>query len=313
MNDPSQKLYYFETEKSGRYSLLLNDNFQSEGSKFKVKFSLDNEEPKIVDLVGSNMWSNLGNITLSDGPHLLSVTLPTSENLAEELHPDTFRLDMSNDTQCYTAKISHFDNKKTYQISFMIPKELNNRVYTYSKKDKNNGQKFDSLLKHDNVLITNQKMLISPDQEAKNAYFGVCAENVSKTDLKNILKLRVDEVIYPRLLLVPEVRQNPIFQPVDTQFINPTKYVIRAKVIEPTVLVFAERFDQGWTLSQFNETHFRVQGFANGWVIPQPGEYNLTLEYEPQKRFYQGVILSVIILFLCLALIIRKGGKNEKV
>lgn len=312
VNDPSQKLYYFETGKKEKYSLLLNNNFQSYGSKFKVKFSIDNEAIKTVDLVGSNELIDLGKIVLSGGAHLLRLTLPTMENLAEDLRTDTFRLDMSEDTKCYTSKISNFDNKKTYQISFLIPKELNNRIYTYIKKDKKEGQKFDLLLKHDNVLVATQKMLISPDQEAKNAYFGICAENILKTDLSNSIRLRIDEVVYPKLLLIPEVRQHPTFKQVDTLLINPTKYVVHAKIDEPTVLVFSERFDPGWELSQFNETHFKAQGFANGWVITKPGEYNLTLEYEPQKQFYQGLAITTGMFLLCLVLIVRKGVKNEK-
>lgn len=311
INDPSQKLYYFETDKKGRYSLLLNNYSQSQ-DKYTVKFSINNQAAKNVDVVGSNAWSDLGKITFEDKPHVLRLTLPTMENLAQELRLDTFRLDVSEDAQCYTSKIENFTNTKTYQISFQIPKELNNRLYTYIKKDKKNGQKFDLLTKYDNVLIPSQKMLISPDQEAKNAYFGVCAENISKTDLANKLGLRIDEVIYPKLLLVPEVRQTPVFESVETQFIDPTKYLVHVKINEPTILGFSERFDHGWKLSQFNDTHFRIQGFANGWTISKPGEYNLTLEYEPQKRFYQGLIITTIIFFICLVFVVRKGGKNEK-
>ncbi|MDD5668391.1 MAG: hypothetical protein PHS26_13970, partial [Actinomycetota bacterium] len=40
--------------------------------------------------------------------------------------------------------------------------------------------------------------------------------------------------------------------------------------------------------------HFLANGYANGWYIAAPGEYELTLYYWPQTLLYLGIIISAL-------------------
>jgi arabinofuranan 3-O-arabinosyltransferase len=56
----------------------------------------------------------------------------------------------------------------------------------------------------------------------------------------------------------------------------------------PFLLVTSEAYDPGWEAKSDRGRdsalrHIRVNGFANGWLVPWRGSYELTLEYEPEQ------------------------------
>lgn len=61
-----------------------------------------------------------------------------------------------------------------------------------------------------------------------------------------------------------------------------------------------------WTINPVLENfHFLANGYANGWsIIPQDfqgeSDYNLIIEYEPQKLYYLGIFTSFMVLFISL-------------
>ena len=311
ISDPSRKLYYFGTDKPGSYSLFLRNNgFDSFGSKFPLRISLDGEDTKTVDISSYDKWSSLGERTLLAKKHTLYVTLPNSPNVAGDLRQDTFHLDVSGDVPCYVSKIGNFDNKKTYSIYFGIPKELGNHLYTYLKRENKRGMKFGSLTKFSDSSDTH-RTLISSGSDTINIYLGFCAENISKSTLVNYLQLSINEVTYPELLLIPSQRENPIPTFIDFQNINPTKYIVHINTKKPVVLYFAQRFDNAWKLDAFEDSHFRVLGYANGWIINKPGDYVLKLEYEPQKRFYEGLVITGVVFMLMIFYLVKRRKQYD--
>lgn len=47
------------------------------------------------------------------------------------------------------------------------------------------------------------------------------------------------------------------------------------------------------------DSHFLVNGYANGWYLDKPGTYYITLYYWPQLIFYAGFIISGLVFFIC--------------
>jgi hypothetical protein len=90
--------------------------------------------------------------------------------------------------------------------------------------------------------------------------------------------------------------------------INPTRYLVEVKNSQqPFFLVFWQRFSPNWEIS-IPAFHFPVNNFANGWLIEKEGDFSLELNYLPQKRFYQGLILTgVIFLAMSGYLLFRKN------
>ena len=87
---------------------------------------------------------------------------------------------------------------------------------------------------------------------------------------------------------------------VDFHPISPVKYLVNVRgAQEPYLLVFSEAFHPGWTLTTEAE-HLTVNGFANGWMIDQPGDYQLTIFFKPQRVYRLGVGISLLTLVISL-------------
>lgn len=92
---------------------------------------------------------------------------------------------------------------------------------------------------------------------------------------------------------------------------NPSFIRGKFKIDKPQVLVLAETFDQGWKLDLFKEgrkinsqVHLLVNGFANGWLVKEIGEYEFSISFDAQKLVNMGGIISIItmggILLWCI-------------
>ena len=138
--------------------------------------------------------------------------------------------------------------------------------------------------------------------------------------------------------------------------INPTRYVVDVNDAKNSFpLVFSESFHEGWKAyirqsvpgSQKPDTqgiepwsalwsawedrgnrseikeHFVVNGYANGWVVPikqksdKEQDFQIILEFLPQRFFETGLLISAITLFGCIGYLgfclrrQRKKGADE--
>jgi len=95
--------------------------------------------------------------------------------------------------------------------------------------------------------------------------------------------------------------------------INPTKYILDIKnATRPFMVSFAESYDPLWiaysdtTKSNTSEVskennNFKINsiplyGVTNGFFVNKTGDYSLLIEYEPQKWFTNGAIISIATL-----------------
>lgn len=81
---------------------------------------------------------------------------------------------------------------------------------------------------------------------------------------------------------------------------SPTKYFVEVtNATEPFLLVFSERYHEGWR-AYINGTkvpqgrHIAVNVYAQGWYIDAPGSYMIEIEYAPQHWFIAALIISAL-------------------
>jgi len=92
--------------------------------------------------------------------------------------------------------------------------------------------------------------------------------------------------------------------------INPAKFSVQIRKAKyPYFLVLSENFNEKWKLylnkkPVSKDEHYIINGFANSWLIEEKGNYNLTVEYLPQRYMNFGVLISFATLFLSLAYVI---------
>jgi hypothetical protein len=102
----------------------------------------------------------------------------------------------------------------------------------------------------------------------------------------------------------------------DYKKIDPTKYEVNIKnATRPYILSLAETYDPLWMASydinsnspsdtEFknhndNGNNFKIPSIplysvVNGFYVNKTGDYTLTIEYQPQKWFIQGALISII-------------------
>jgi hypothetical protein len=90
--------------------------------------------------------------------------------------------------------------------------------------------------------------------------------------------------------------------------INPTRYLVEVKgATSPYLLVFSESFNPAWRAYVVDretgrreripdERHFWVNGYANSWWVDKLGDYQIQVEFWPQRLVYWGAVISVITL-----------------
>jgi len=93
--------------------------------------------------------------------------------------------------------------------------------------------------------------------------------------------------------------------------------LVAAASPSPFWLVLGESFSDGWRLSsdaiEVPAAPVLVDGYANGWLIDpagHEGELSLHLEWTPQRIVRIGLLVSLLAVFLCLALAWR-GRRDE--
>ncbi|MEO6836493.1 MAG: hypothetical protein ABI231_11405 [Candidatus Tumulicola sp.] len=83
---------------------------------------------------------------------------------------------------------------------------------------------------------------------------------------------------------------------------RPGKILVRAL---GNVLVFSDSYDDRWTASQdgLPLRHVVANGYANGWLVPNPKAGEVILSFWPQRYFEMGVEVSLLLAALSLAAI----------
>jgi len=85
--------------------------------------------------------------------------------------------------------------------------------------------------------------------------------------------------------------------------VDRTKFVAQIDVDEPFMLCFSDVYDPAWTASFNGRTvkSVRLFGVVNGFWIDAVGRVVVTVEFEPQRWFYIGSVVSSTSLLICVA------------
>jgi len=88
---------------------------------------------------------------------------------------------------------------------------------------------------------------------------------------------------------------------------DPWKFKVRVENAQsPFLLATGEAFAPGWKATAEGHPdselrHVEVNGYANGWLVPFKGSYEMTLEYGPERYAQAARVLSIVGLLFILA------------
>jgi hypothetical protein len=92
---------------------------------------------------------------------------------------------------------------------------------------------------------------------------------------------------------------------------SPTSYQTDVKSNGLFLLVLLESYDEHWKMRVNgnpipDESHIKVNDFANGWLLDVKGNVAITIEYETQSLLTISIVASIILPTLMLVILARK-------
>lgn len=142
-------------------------------------------------------------------------------------------------------------------------------------------------------------------------YYG----NKSKMYLEN---LKLSKIYDNRIFLIEEDKKNTLtnYPNVEYKKISPVEYEVNVKNIKDNYfIVFLESYSSDWVMKTNNNNgtpyHFKANGYANGWLVPDVGEdQKLVIYYRPQKYYYIGLSVSVLTIMATIIFVIYRKIKQ---
>ena len=300
INDLEYTTYHFQVPQKGEYELLMLDNgtrdvYQDRLEKFE--FQIDGER-KVLTGKAVNGFLSYGSIKLDPGKREIILAATPSANLLARSEEQEIEVSSANkfDTEIhpvtadtwYTVK---FDAKAKvgdkFKLQFLVDGLTDfEKVYT---KDDSTGD-------WDKIRVG--IFLNKPAVTGVVVRFSVDADPAT-VSLRNIrIERLLNNPIFLRSSNIPTTA-NPA-SPVEFTRNSPVYYSGKMKLDREGFIIFSESFHKDWRLKlSSNQGSFTAGDkylanmYANAWFVPQGGEYNFELEFTPQRKLYQGLIVSI--------------------
>lgn len=255
------------------------------------------------------------------------------EELPNLLTIDGSRLEKFSygEAACFQGSIANFDRKRTYEVRISRTDRIRPVKIIFSDKSFVYSKKHGFLQGEDSfeVPATTKgnfaRYVFSPSASADTIFLYICSDNA---ELPKIDKIEVKEYFAPPVIGVLDstktVTSSVATLAPDTHYIRTNSTSYEAEVGDaqvPYVLVLNQKFNQSWKLSIKNQDgnlepinkHFKVGGYANGWLVSQTDAKKFQIEYTPQSIFRVSAVFSLASVFvglswLVVSLIRRKDG-----
>lgn len=324
--ETNDKIYQFTLDHVGDFDLMLGTEELKPVILGNTSFSLtvDGDFTRKILVASSsaeNEWVSFGQAKIAEGFHTVRLSLPKPPSLAHVLKPIKTEFNTEEDNKCFGTSIASFENDKLYRadVTYLNDFSDNLLMFVWEKKISNINELIDAVKLQVVSFKANIEELLKPSNNAVDVLIAFCAPNLTQQLIDEQFTVKISEIINPALVFRPQVDTSINMKEVYFKKFNPTKYEVAYNLDEfsqgeegekPFVLVFGERFDNNWKLNKYEDTHFRMNGYANGWVVPGNLKEKLTLEYNPQRHFYYGIMVSAVFVVFALAYLFVFGKKK---
>lgn len=333
--EQSSKINYsLKVPEEGKYSILLyNDNFNNscEG-KCLGRLGLNGDIKEINLKVQKQNWIDLGTSNFKSGDYNFVFEIPPRKNKANNISwqkEGNFttinqEVDSPEDFSSFSQTIDDIYPNSLYRIKFDYRFDKN-YIEIFVAEILSDGSERSLFNKQ---LITGQKgklfnEIIRVGFNTKK--IKIYISYPSAQEPKNVISdFQIERIFEPLIMLVNKNKniENLKTPEIDYQKINPTKYQVRIKKAEsPFVLAFMESYSPDWK-AKINGIvlpegkHKMINGYANSWfIVPndsnQETEYEIELEYIPQRYFYLGIAISSFFCLACLLYLFQNFLKKK--
>lgn len=315
-NEMTHRLYQLELDVPTPLSMnVYTGDFHSiQGDSILLSLSIDQKSiaDNSISLTKEPSWVQLGTRTLEAGTHYLMLTYPQTANSVPELLSSTTEFNRGSDIGCFTANVEDFDYKKIYRVKAAYLNNFTNELFLYIWESVGVTKRLRSVFRLPPSQVKEEfTRLIKTYADTTGIEIGFCARGLTQEIVEKNLALSVNELLYPSLFLVGQSEQVVATVPVEMKKVGRTTYDVSFTATSPnSVLTFFDRFDPGWKLSGFEDKHFRMNGYANGWQIEKPGTYKTKLTFRPQRTYTIGILLSLVSVVVAARILLWNNRKK---
>lgn len=296
----------------------------------KLNFLLDGEKI-LVKISKENSFISLGEIELTKGVHEISYDVIPSINLADSLDSYTIegaakilgdkiiRFDTTQQTgAAIKIPLSGINGGDVYRVSFEGSFENPRDFYlqtvedTQSQSNPYDCSKISCYPLKPNLQTTqweNYSSTLNPlNLATRNADFQIILPTItsgsSMPSSLQIRNLRINRIIDNNLILRKKISDQVTSISsailIDINKISNVLYKGKVNLEKPTFLFFKETFNAGWVLKLRDgntvhkiDKHYIGNLYGNAYFIDKIGEFDFTLEFEPQKTVNEGLFFSI--------------------
>ncbi len=348
-----RNIYRFEVPQDGEYSLILNtkdwNDFYSEALE---SIQIDNTLYPLDVSLNQDGYTNLGLVELTGGIHEAGFNTPDQKNLVTS--EDELTLTVDHGEKEARFGIEDYNSFFNYEISFdyfikmgsgfEISLDADNDVVNKGRKVKFytesfvpdsyffGQQRFQSQISPSpNSTDVELIFKVTPWNNCESIFWTsgkeVCDnpeirsryDKTTEVVISNIQVKRALDIV-PILKLASELETDRDLPALSYERVSPVLYKVNVREASSNfMLVLSQLYNSGWKVtfadgSDLTDEHFLVNGFANGWMIKKRGDFDIYIEYFPQRYLDFGKKVSTIgfILGLVIILIRVVKRKNEK-
>jgi len=289
---------------------LLDGQLFSVSEKQQKEFKISNVDPKFSKLI--LFFQNLPNNILN-----LQKTQITFPDKTED---------------CLYSQIKNYRWNKQYTIRAKIL-DMESQPIIYVKRDYGAFATESTPILKSNYFNPDNVFLPEPEKNGDSVVFNFSGKQndfgasvylctSTFTDPASVFgEVEFREVFEPKIYSKKSLNLKQINPPeISFKKINPTEYLVFVKnAKDPYILEFLEGFSPLWKLSlvgggdEVSDSHFILNGYANGWYIEKNGSYSMKISFYTQKFFKIGAIISLATLALIIVFVFGKNinKKND--
>ena len=165
-------------------------------------------------------------------------------------------------------------------------------------------------------------VFVNPDVRVKPEYFGlIISVNNPVNNTNYSLKINsmhmakytnYDE--YPYFIMKSNATNSPVYiiknnintsklaipEYLSFKRIDPVEYIVHVNASSPYFLTLSQTFNDNWEITSdngriINSEHLLVNGYENGWIINNTGNYTLFIKYVPHYEFNRALADAISI------------------
>lgn len=253
------------------------------------------------------------NVEVQNVPDILvdkraeTISVPGSKQVCSVYTIDKYRFDKK-----YYLSVTAFDEKTPKYIYVKMTRGVFKTQDTILADPKFLNPDFIFAPANKKDAISKYEFVGQPNDKSANLY--LCTNDTFDPE-QAFSDVILREQITPDLysFVISDEKKN-ILPAVSYKKISSTKYTINVRnAKDPYILSFLQTSSPNWILTingREQKDKFMLNGFANGWLISEKGDYEMVLEFRTQQAFYRGIALTGI-SFVAVLVYLLFGNVNR--